>query len=151
MANPYEPPQAPGVTARIPRESIDLGVVFVIAVIFASCAASLLGLVSQSVNSYLMPRMGWVGGFVGINALIFFGMWLAQRTRRLLFAAGFMTCIIGIINACVLYSVGTVDVVENVFHDRVHSSWIWAVASYLSGGCYVLIAAFRRQRETNLR
>ena len=46
-------------------------------------------------------------------------------------------------NGIELLRTGTVDVVENVFHDRVHSAWLWSVGSYLVAGGYIAAVAFR--------
>jgi hypothetical protein len=93
-----------------------------------------------------MPRFGWIGLFLSVNSLIFIGFWVKKPTRSGLLAASFMTCAIGVINGLVLLQAGTVDVVQNVFLDRVHSAWLWSVLSYLCAGGYFAFVAFRDQR-----
>jgi hypothetical protein len=93
-----------------------------------------------------MPRFGWIGLFLSLNSLIFIGFWAKKPGRQALLAASFVTIAIGVINGFTLMQNGTVDVVQNVFHDRVHSAWLWSVVSYLSAGGYFVFAAFRHPK-----
>lgn len=141
--NPYESPRRKSGSSTASRRRLDRGVLFIGGVLVGISVISLAGLVLPQLRDFLMPRFGWIGALIGMNALIPIGAWIKNPTRGSLLAASFMLCGVGLINGWGLYNVGTVDVVENVFHDRLHSSWGWSVATYLFASVYVGIAALR--------
>ena len=143
--NPYESPNTQGLTSAVPRRRLDPGVVLIGIVIFGAFIASIIGQFVPTVNDYLTPRFGSIGLLLSVNSLFFIGMWVKEPTRQALVSASSMTCAIGLINACVLLVVGTVDVVQNAFIDRLHSAWLWSVAPYLIAGAYIALAALRHQ------
>ena len=141
--NPYDSSKTHAFSATTVSQRLDRGVLLIATVILGGCLISITGFVSPTVRDFLMPRFGWIGLFLCVNSLIFIGFWVKKPTRSGLLAASFMTCAIGVINGVVLLRTGTVDVVQNVFHDRVHSAWLWSVLSYLCAGGYFAFAAFR--------
>ena len=141
--NPNDSPQTHAISAPTVSQRLDRGVLLVATVILGGCLTSITGFVSPTVRDFLMPRFGWIGLFLSMNSLIFIGFWIKKPTRSALLAASFMTCVIGVINGFELLRTGTIDVVQNVFHDRVHSAWLWSVLSYLCAGGYFAFVAFR--------
>jgi len=140
--NPYESPRTQELSVRTVQR-LDPGVALIAFLLICGCLASAIGVVYPTVNNYLMPRFGWVGLLLGMNPLIFLASTIKNPTRSSLLGAGFMTMAIGLINACVLLMTGTVDVVNNVFTDRLHSAWLWSVMSFGFAGGYILLAAMR--------
>ena len=143
--NPYESPRTPANSSAAISRRLDRGVLFLALVMLIGCLISIVGFASAAVRDFLMPRFGWIGLLLSLNALIFIGFWIKKPSRRGLLAASFMTCAIGVINGVALLQTGTVDVVQNAFHDRVHSAWLWSVFSYLSVGGYFAFAAIRHR------
>ena len=143
MINPYDAPKTQTAASPSIRRRLDLGVLFIGIMLIAICLASVAGQLLPQLRVFFMPRFGWVGAFIGINALVPMGAWIMAPTRKPLLGTSFMLCAIGLINACMLLASGTVDVVENIFHDRLHSSWIWSVVSFLTASLYTAIVAFR--------
>ena len=142
--NPYESPNTQGLTLAVPNRR-DLGVLLIGFLLIGACVVSVIAIVSPAVNEFIMPRFGSIGLLLSVNSLFFIGMWVKEPTRQALVSASSMTCAIGLINACVLLVVGTVDVVQNAFIDRLHSAWLWSVAPYLIAGAYIALAALRHQ------
>lgn len=143
--DPYEAPRTQANSSAAHSRRLDRGVLFLALVMLIGCLVSIVGFASAAVRDFLMPRFGWVGLLLSMNALIFIAFWMKKPTRRGLLAASFMTCVIGVINGVALLQTGTVDVVQNAFHDRVHSAWLWSVLSYLFVGGYFAFAAFRHR------
>ena len=143
--NPFDSPQSKLLASTAKQPRLDWGVLLVSSIIFVGFLASVVGAFSPTVQAFLMPRFGWVGLFLSLNVLMFIGFWISSPTRRGLLVVSFMTLSIGVINGIALIRSGTVDSVQNVFHDRIHSAWIWSVVSYLCAGCYFVFAAFRNQ------
>ena len=141
MLNPYEPPQTDVLTTNGRRW--DRGVVFIAIVLICACVTSIAGFIFPTLQEFIRPRFGWVGLILSMNSLIFIAMWAKAPSRRALISVSFVTCAIGLINAWVLLQSGTVDIVKNSFHDRLHSAWIWSVFSYLLAGGYIALAALR--------
>ena len=112
-------------------------------VLVLGCLLSLMGMLIPSLNRALMPRFGWIGLFAGGNILIFIGFWIKSPRQYSLFPASFMSTTIGAINAMALLRSGTVNAVENAFHDRLHSAWAWSVASYFVIAVYFFVLALR--------
>lgn len=142
--NPYESPKTQSLTATVPQR-LDPGVLLIGFLLVGACIASAVGFASSAVNEFVMPRFGWTGLIRSLNPLIFIGFYIKKPTRKILFAAALMTCVVGLLNAWSLSRKETVDVVENIFHDRVHSAWLWSVAPYLIAGAYIALAALRHQ------
>lgn len=141
--NPYDPPQTDAVSSATGLRRLDRGVLLIGTVMLCGWLISLIGFISPAVRDFLMPRFGWNGLFISLNSLIFIGIWLWKPTPPGLLAASFMTFAIGVVNGYSLLQTGTVDVVKNVFHDRVHSAWLWSVLPYLCAGGYLGFVAFR--------
>ena len=143
--NPYESPQTDSVAQTVPSQRLDRGVLLIAMVMGIGCLTSIASIAFPPLQDFLMPRFGWVGLMACMNSLIFIAFWAKAPSRSALFAVTFMTCAIGLINAWRLLQSGTVDVIENPFHDRVHSAWIWSVGSYLLAGVYTAAVAIRTQ------
>ncbi len=141
--NSSDLPQTHSAFSPASLKRLDCGVLLIATVIIGGWLMSIVGLVAPSVRDFILPRFGWVGLFISVNSLIFIGFWIKKPTRSGLLAASFMTCVIGVINGYALLRIGTVDVVQNVFHDHLHSAWLWSVVSYLCAGGYLAFAAFR--------
>jgi hypothetical protein len=109
-----------------------IAAVLLLAVIVGSLAQF-----DPSIRAITMPRFGWIGLISCLNPLIFLVPWLIAPKRLILIAAAFMTLMLGVINGLQLLSSGTVDVVENEFADRLHSSWLWSVIPFLIAGLYL--------------
>lgn len=118
------------------------------AVMLAGCVLSIIGLFVPSISDMLMPRFGWIGLFLCSNVLIFIGFWIKNPSGRALQSAGFMCVAIGTINGLSLLEAGTVSVVQNAFHDRLHSAWFWSVGLYLAAGIYFAVTASRHNVPT---
>ena len=142
--NPYDPPESNQLGER-PSQSRDVGALLVAAIMFIGFVVSAVSFFSPAIRDFVMPRFGWGGLLYSLNSLIFIGSYVGRPTRRGLFAAGFVTTMIGVINGLMLLRSGTVDSVQNVFHDRLHSAWVWSVASYLAAGGYFAFVAFRNR------
>ncbi len=143
--NPYESPQKADALPSQSSRGLDRGVLAIATFMFAGCLLSIIGLIVPAVSALLMPRFGWVGLFLSANVLIFVGFWIKNPSRRTLLPASFMSCAIGAINGLSLVRTGTVTVVQNAFHDRLHSAWIWSVGLYVGAGIYFAIAAYRHK------
>ena len=148
MSNPYETPQAHSFATTVTPHRLDRGVLFIGVVLLIAGLSSIIGFVSPAVRNFVMPRFGWIGLLISINSLMFIYMWARNPSRRALLAASYMTGAIGVINACALAWSGTVDVVQNVFHDRLHSAWLWSVISYLTASGYIAFAVSRSQHAS---
>lgn len=146
--NPYKSPLTPGSALPPSQQGLDLGVVIIALLLLGGFVASVAGLAFPSVGNFLRVRFGWIGLMLGLNALIFVAMCLKAPKAQSLWVAGSMTCLIGVLNAFVLLRSGTVDVVENHFHDRLHSSWLYAVATYFCAGGYLFFSAIRRRTNS---
>jgi phosphate/sulfate permease len=147
--NPYESPQKADTLTSPSSRRLDRGVLAIATFMFAGCLLSIIGVVVPAVNALLMPRFGWIGLFLSVNVLIFVGFWVKYPSRRTLLPASFMSCAIGAINGLSLLRTGTVAVVQNAFHDRLHSAWIWSVGLYVCAGIYFAIAAYRHKHITS--
>ena len=147
--NPYESPEQAIALPSPSSRRLDRGVLAIALFMFAGCLLSVIGLIVPTVSGLLMPRFGWVGLFLSANVLMFVGFWIKNPSRRTLLPASFMSCAIGGINGLSLLRTGTVAVVQNAFHDRLHSAWIWSVGLYLGAGIYFAIAAYRHKHITS--
>lgn len=147
MTNPYQSPQTGATASSTSDRRLDPGVLLIGLIFLAGLLLSIVGTASNAVRDFLMPRVGWNGLLLSMNALIFIGLWIKNPTRRGLLAASFVTLAIGSINGFILVKNGTVDVVENVFHDRIHSAWLWSVVPYLCASAYMAFAAFRHPHD----
>ena len=56
----------------------------------------------------------------------------------------------GVINAVQLSSKGTVSIVVNDFHDRLHSSWLWSVLSFFAAGVYLFWTALSTPSDSRV-
>lgn len=142
MINPYESPSTVNSRQQPKTGGYARVCVFVVGLIMLLAALlNVAGIFVPAIRDVVMPRLGGIGALLGINGLIFVGFWLRSGDWNFLSKASFMTCMIGVINAAMLLvSGGTVAVVENVFHDRLHSSWLWAVATYFLAGALFWVA-----------
>ncbi|TWT79673.1 hypothetical protein CA13_10790 [Planctomycetes bacterium CA13] len=147
--NPYESPQQADALPSPSSRRLDRGVLAIALFMFAGCLISIIGLMIPAVSALVMPRFGWIGLFLGANVLIFIGFWIKNPSPRTLLPASFMSCAIGAINGLSLLRTGTVAVVQNAFHDRLHSAWFWSVGLYLGAGVYFAIAAYYHKRITS--
>lgn len=143
--NPYESSKVEDEPTLTSAQHLDRGVLGIAVVMIFGCLMSIIGMAVPAIRDFLMPRFGWIGLFVSVNSLIFIGFWMKKPTRSAILAASFMTCVIAVINGVTLFRTGTVDVVQNVFHDRLASAWIWSVGTYLFAGGYFAFVAFRMQ------
>ena len=106
----------------------------------------MLSIVVPSIRTATMPRFGWVGLIICLNPLIFLLPWFWKPTKLALVSSAFMTCVIGAINAVQLYSKGTVSIVVNAFHDRLHSSWLWSVLPFFVASVYLCWITIRMKQ-----
>lgn len=127
---------------------LDLGVRIIARVIFCGLLLAALGFWFPAIGDFLLPRFGSIGLILGGNCLIFLYQWAKMPTRSNLFCAAGMTAVVGLCNGYLLLRVGTVDVVENIYHDRIPSAWMWSVASYLSAAAYMTIVACRIPKDS---
>ena len=148
--NPYESSSSTSVGDRasllVRTRSIGL---IVVAVLFI--VASLLGLIGvliPAVRSATMPRFGWIGLILCLGPLNSLLLCLRRPTRNLLLSATLSTLALSAINSAQLIFRGTVSVVANEFHDRLHSSWLWSVISFVVIGTYLGAAAMTLPRES---
>ena len=146
--NPYDSPRTQALSSVAVPRRLDRVVLLIGILILCGFLASIVGLISPAVREFLMPRFGRMGLFLGLNSLIFIGFWAVKPMRRTLLAASFITCAIGAINGLTLMQTGTVDAVQNVFHDRIHSAWIWSVIPHFLAGSYLAYAAFHTQGDS---
>ncbi len=111
---------------------------FIIATLFL--AGGILGLLSIAIpwlRGATIPRFGWIGLILCLNPLLFLVVWIRKPTRPSLMGSASLSCTIGVINAVELIFKGTVPIVANEFTDRLHSSWLWSVFSFLAIGMYL--------------
>ena len=146
--NPYDSPRTQALSSVAVPRRLDRVVLLIGILILCGFLASIVGLISPAVREFLVPRFGRMGLFLGLNSLIFIGFWAVKPMRRTLLAASFITCAIGAINGLTLMQTGTVDAVQNVFHDRIHSAWIWSVIPHFLAGSYLACAAFHTQGDS---
>jgi hypothetical protein len=142
--NPYESPTA--MTPRLSqrrRARKPVGPFIIAALLVMAVLVGFVSLVVPSVRVATMPRFGWSGLTLCINPLIFLLPWFWKPTKRALMSSAFMTASLGVINAVQLFFKGTVPVVANDFHDRLHSSWLWAVVPFFVAGGYLCWLAVR--------
>lgn len=135
--NPYKALTTPLGHGSQDSPSRTIGPLFT-TILFA--VAVLVGFVSTfipSVRAVTMPRFGWVGLILCLNPLIFLLPWFWRPKRSALMAAAFLAFTIGVINAVELSSRGTVSIIVDEFHDRLHSSWLWSVLSFFAAGIYL--------------
>lgn len=118
-------------------------------VFLTGSVVQILGFAFTPLQHFLMPRFGWGGLMMCLNAAIFLGMWLKTPTRRLLSVAAGMCVFLASMESVQLYWKGTVPVVSNPFHDRLHSSWAWSVAPLLVSAV-ILVWLARSQRDESV-
>ena len=140
--NPFETPRTQAASSST-KSRLVVGVIILASVMLTGCLISIAAFVSTAIRDFFTPRFGWIGALLSMYVLIFIGFWIWKPTRRGLLAVSFMSCAIGMLNGVALLQSGTVDVVKNAFHDRIHSAWLWSVLSYLCVGGYFAFAAFR--------
>ena len=131
-----------------PPRPLDLGVRIIAKVIFCGLLLAALGFWFPPIGEFLLPLFGSIGLILGGNCLIFLYQWAKMPTRSSLFDAAGMTAMVGVCNGYLLLRVGTVDVVENIYSDRIHSAWVWALASFLSAAVHMVVVAFRIPEES---
>ena len=143
--NPYESTPVTGISDRLlSLRRLQLIGPFFVALLFIS--AALLGVASifiPTIRAATMPRFGWIGLILCLNPLIFLLAWFRGPTRNALMGSALMTFSIGAINAVQLIYTGTVPIVANEFSDRLHSSWLWSVLSFLAVGLNLCGISFR--------
>lgn len=147
MTNPYQSGSADGQTATQKEFPLREQVLVISACLILGCLISLVALFIPVVRDLVMPRFGWIGLLLGVNVLIFLGMWLKTPTTGSLRPAIFMLFAIAIINSWVLFQSGTVAIIENAFHDRLHSAWFWSVGAYALCGVYLGAITWWTQRS----
>ncbi len=136
--NPYENSNTPSSKIALERTIYRrLGPMWIAAVLLLAVIVGALAQFDPSIRAITMPRFGWIGLISCLNPLIFLVPWLIAPKRLILIAAASMTFFLGINNGVQLLSTGTVDVVENEFTDRLHSSWLWSVLPFLISGLYL--------------
>jgi len=128
----------------------DKGVLIIIFTITIGCIASLISHLHPDFQEFLMPRFGWIGLWLYIYTLIFLVPWVFKPSNFSLLISSSMTFIITFLNAMGLYKKGTVAIVENPFHDRLHSSWTWCILPYTIAGMYLLLVFYRNLRNKNI-
>lgn len=69
--------------------------------------------------------------------MIFLAIWFKAPIPRNLVIAAAMCCVIGVLNAFQLRNNDTVAIVQNEFHDRLHSSWVWSVVPFFLAAGYL--------------
>lgn len=131
-----------------PPRHLDLGVRIIARVIFCGLLLAALGFWFPAIGDFLLPRFGSIGLVMGMSTLYPLYQWAKVPTRLNLFMAAGMIALIGLCNGYLLLRVGTVDVVENIYHDRIHSSWMWSVASYLAASTYMGVVAYRMPKDS---
>jgi len=125
----------------------NFGPLVITALLILAVVIAALSILVPAIRAATMPRFGWGGLLSCLNPLIFLVIWFKVPARRTLLAASFMTCVIGLLNAVTLCLSGTVSSVENEFHDRLHSSWFWAVLPFFVAGGYLCWSAFHFASE----
>jgi hypothetical protein len=149
--NPYESKPVSPMSDRPPNPapSQPIGPILVA---FLYIAAGLIGILSifvPAVRAATMPRFGWIGLILCFNPLIFLLPWFRNPTRNALLATAWMSFALSAINAVQLIFKGTVLIVTNEFHDRLHSSWLWSVFSFFAIGLYLLgLALSHKNRDS---
>jgi hypothetical protein len=120
----------------------DTGVIVISAVLILASIIAILSLFVPAINEFVMPRFGWSGLILCLNPLIFLGIWFKIPAPKNLSAAAAMCGVIGVLNAFQLRNLETVATVQNVFHDRLHSSWAWSVVPFVLAAGYLGWRAF---------
>lgn len=126
--NPYQSPDTvserpAGISLQSSRSIVGL----IMAALLVGTVTSFLSFGSITVRNFLMPRFGWTGLLLWMNVAILLGAWLKTPKRRLLYVSACMSLLLATMEALQLIWKGSVSVVANPFHDRLHSSWAWSV------------------------
>lgn len=146
--NPYVPPKQQATEGRSQLAPISFmmsGVVMTL--LLASTTAGLIALFVPAFNSRAMPRFGWGGLINSLFPIIPLTQWFLKPREMTLLPSGLLLTSLGMINGIVLLNSGTVEVVENAFHDRLHSSWYWLVVPYFAMGTILAYFGFLQQRQ----
>lgn len=139
------PPTPPSDATALPITCQRRWDVSIIAALLAASGitefASAFGM--SSLQAFLMPRFGWSGLTLCLFPVIFLGFYLWKPAPRLLWQAAAMTTFVAFINGLMIFQTGTVGSVANVFHDRLHSSYFYAVVSLILIALYLSAVAWR--------
>lgn len=148
--NPYESPRTkPERSEEGGRPARDPGVLVIMALLVVAAAGGMIALFVPVLNAFAMPRFGWGGLVLCLNPLIFLFIWYKTPQPRNLAIAAAMCGVVGVLNAAQLIARGTVGTVQNVFNDRLHSSWVWCVLSLLLAAGYLGWSAFMTARRSH--
>ncbi|MEI8211225.1 MAG: hypothetical protein WCI02_03700 [Planctomycetota bacterium] len=141
--NPYHShPQTSSTATNAIRDTAPLGMWLLTGVM---TLAFILGIASMFIpwlNAWTIPRFGWIGLILCANPLIFLVISVRHPARRSYAAAASMSLVLGLINALTLMLTGTVDKVQNIFSDRLHSAWLWSVVPMLLMTAYLAYLAW---------
>jgi hypothetical protein len=135
--NPYEASATPFVPSSKGSSSRPIGPLLIAIVLAVAAIAGIVSMFIPYIASVTRPRFGMIELILCLNPLIFLLTWVWRQKRIDLMASAFITFALGVINAVTLIRQGTVSIVMNEFHDRLHSSWLWCVLTFVSAGIYL--------------
>jgi len=141
--NPYHShPQTTTTDSVAIRDAAPLGMWLLTGVMTLAFVLGIVSIFIPGINALTIPRFGWIGLMLCANPLIFMVPTLRHPARKSYAAAASMSLVLGIINAWTLMLTGTVDKVQNIFSDRLHSSWLWSVVPMLFIAAYLAYLAW---------
>jgi hypothetical protein len=141
--NPYHShPQTTTTDSVAIRDTAPLGMWLLTGVMTLAFILGIVSIFIPGLNAWTIPRFGWIGLMLCANPLIFMVPTLRHPAWKSYAAAASMSLVLGIINASTLMFSGTVDNVQNIFRDRLHSAWLWSVVPMLLMTAYLAYLAW---------